>query len=735
MEEATEKTVPVDPSLKWLEDCLVGLDPIAPVQNAEQLRGLLGRVPSESRQLILVEVIKCDMAAAAEVGMRRGIDFYLSEFGDWLPEEQIPLDLVLEELQLRREAGEEPDLEEYRLRFPGLASTIGRFLAVGEATSQCAQRTPLPEFVLHQIVDDFQILGVLGQGAFARVYLARQESMHRLVALKASVHGSDEPQALSQLDHPNVVRVYDQRTCLSPALRLLYMQYVPGGTLAECIEYVRGIPVPHWSGQLIVDSVDRSLVSAGQIAPEGSPTRQALSTHDWPTAVAWIGVQLAEGLAYAHAHGVLHRDVKPANILLSTDGVPKLADFNVSFSGIAGRAGAAVNFGGSLAYMSPEQLRSADPTDPTAAEQLDNRSDLFSLGVVLWELYHGARPWKTEGAVLSWQAAVQAQLALRQAPLPNVPIENAVGRVLDRTLRRALSFSPDQRPKNGGELAGALRLALYPEVAERFDPPPRSLAQRLGSLPVHFLVVPLALLPNVAAAIFNYIYNASQFMLKYPEFWTQFERLSLIVNGVLFPIGVGLTLWRMQPVAAAVRKAAQAEPPDGLQVAATWNLGHAVAVISGSLWVFAGLLFPIVLFFINERFRWADAVQFFISLVVSGGVAITYPFFGLSLLSVLIYYPKLIRPIMSDPDFARIRDLILRRCRRYLALAAITPLLALALLVLQAESSRAVLLATIGTTALGLALSFWAYQTIDETARQLSAVLAPSHSLARARSE
>ena len=735
MEEATKKAHLDDPSLKWLEDCLVGLDAIAPVREAVQLRQLLSGVPADSRQLILVELIKCDMAAASEIGVRRAIDFYLSEFADWLPPNQIPLDLVLEEIQLGREAGDEPDWQAYRERFPGLASTMGRFLAVGEATSQCAQRTPLPEFAIHQTVDDFHILGLLGQGAFAKVYLARQESMHRLVALKATVRGSDEPQTLSQLDHPNVVRVYDQRICSAPALRLLYMQYVPGGSLAECIERARAIPTAQWSGKLIVDAVDRSLVAAGQIAPEGSSTRQALAQHDWPSAVAWIGVQLAEGLDYAHAHGVLHRDVKPANILLSNDGVPKLADFNVSFSGIAGRAGAAVNFGGSLAYMSPEQLRAADPTDPTAAEQLDNRSDLFSLGVVLWELYHGQRPWKVEGAPQNWQSAIQAQVAVRQTPLLNLATENAAGRVLDRALRRVLSFSREQRPQSGSELAGALRLALYPEVAERFDPPPGSLAQRIANIPVLFLVIPIALLPNVAAALFNYIYNGSQLMIKYPELWSQFERLSLIVNAVLFPIGVTLTLRKMQPIAAAMRGASQAELPSESQVAATWSLGHNVALISGSLWVIAGILFPIALLSIDEHFRWADAAQFFFSLVISGGVAITYPFFGLSLLSVMIYYPTLIRPTMSDSDFARKHSQILRRCRRYLMLTAITPLLALALLVLQEESSRAMLLATIGTTALGLALSFWAYQSIEVVARQMAAVLAPEQSLARARSE
>src|SRR5690606_5499149 len=114
----------------------------------------------------------------------------------------------------------------------------------------------VPALPLDAVVDDFLILKQLGQGAFARVYLAKQLSMHRLVALKVSNHGSEEPQALSQLDHPNIVRVYDQRRIEQPAASMLYMQYLPGGTLADCIHALRTKPPETWSGQRILDSID-----------------------------------------------------------------------------------------------------------------------------------------------------------------------------------------------------------------------------------------------------------------------------------------------------------------------------------------------------------------------------------------------------------------------------------------------------------------------------------------------
>jgi hypothetical protein len=731
MTEEITRTYRVDPTFRHLEASLLRLDEIAPVQRAGQIREILTAVPAESRPLILVELIKSDLAAAADVGLNRRLDFYLTEFTDCLPTNAVPADLVLEEFQLRREAGEDPAWESYRARFPGLAATMARMLQIGEATSRCETRVPLPEFAIQQTIDDFRILGLLGQGAFARVYLARQESMQRLVALKATQRGSDEPQALSQLDHPNIVRVYDQRVCVAPSVRLLYMQYVPGGTLADCIELARNKPVADWSGRLIIESVDRSLTSAGQVSPESSPIRAVLAEHDWATAVTWLGIQLAEGLHYAHSRGVLHRDIKPANILLSGDGVPKLADFNVSFNGLAGRAGAAAHFGGSLAYMSPEQLRAADPTDETSAAQLDNRSDLFSLGVVLWELFHGQRPWQIVGGFSNWTGAIKAQLASREVRLPPVPLAKAGARVLDQVLRRTLATSPEERPRTGAELAGALRLALYPDVAEQFHPAPDSVAGRLHRLPTMLLLVAIALVPNMAAALFNYLYNEREIAVNYPALWPKFATVSLIVNSILFPVGIVVGMSKLLPVARTVRAARDKFAANEGQIRDLWSVGHFMAGVSGALWMVGGLILPVTMVVMDPSFRWVDAAHFFVSLAICGGVAMTYPFFGITLVSLLYYYPRVIRWVMSDPGFDVRQAATRRRCQRYLGLATAVPLLALFLLVLRDQAPRIVLLATIATTALGLVASYFANQAIVDGLRRMAAVLAPRRALAR----
>jgi hypothetical protein len=168
---------------------------------------------------------------------------------------------------------------------------------------------------------------------------------------------------------------------------------------------------------------------------------------------------------------------------------------------------------------------------------------------------------------------------------------------------------------------------------------------------------------------------------------------------------------------------------------ALWQLGHNIAWISGGLWILGGLIFPFVLASIEPSYRVADAAHFFLSLSICGGVAMTYPFFGISLISVLYYYPRVIRQIVADPEFERRRSTLMRRSRAYLVLAAVVPLLALVLLVLRESSPRIFLLATIATTALGLAASFLAFQKIDDVLRQFAAVLAPQRSMARVNSD
>jgi eukaryotic-like serine/threonine-protein kinase len=287
------------------------------------------------RRSLLVELIKLDMAMSADASEFRSIDAYLTIEPQLLSSGTVPLDLVLEEIQLRRDFGETPDIAEYQRRYPKLASLLMPQGHTIHANPVAISSAPA-EMTLGQRIDDFLIVRKLGQGAFAHVYLAEQVSMKRLVALKVSQGKGGESQSLAQFDHPNIVRVFDQRLIENSSTHLLYMQFVPGGTLADVIKkyrsYLRDHPSALVNGRLLLGSIDDQMLAAAQLVPDQSVTRDWIAGASWPQLVAWLGVQVCRALQEAHSRGIIHRDVKPANVLLTAEGIPKLADFNVSFS-------------------------------------------------------------------------------------------------------------------------------------------------------------------------------------------------------------------------------------------------------------------------------------------------------------------------------------------------------------------------------------------------------------------
>ncbi len=726
----------IETAFAHLEACLEQFLAQAPVAQVDQLVAAIPAISPENQRLILIELIKVDMAMAAELGVRRNVEFYLPQLQDRLPRDQVPLDLILEEVQLGRDAGESPCADVYVDRFPHLAVPLREILSSRSATATSVRLGRPPELELDAQIDDFKILSHLGSGAFARVYLAEQLSMRRLVALKVSVRAGEEPQALSQLDHPNVVRLYDQRQCHEPPVLLLYMQYLSGGTLADVIKLRNEKSIFDRNGQVMIESIDRNLLAARQPPPEASSIRAKIAGYDWPTLVAWIGVQLAQGLGYAHRKGVLHRDVKPANVLLTAEGLPKLADFNVSHSGVEGRAGAAAHFGGSLAYMSPEQLRVANVGDSFSADQLDGRSDLYGLAILLWELWQGTRPWATPASAESWGQAIGQQIAARDSD-PNEPFRwgTASERVLERALRRTLNSDRDQRPRNGDELAGRLRLALYPDMAALFEPEPGSISDRLHRAPVLITAACCILIPNGAAGAFNWTYNLMLIQQEVPHLEEAFRYFADCVNLVAFPLGAALLVWFSLEVARALKRASQNLPADDQALDATWNLGTRAAQIGGLLWMICGLVYPIGLRCISSDFNWELALSFFVSLCVCGGVAWIYPFFGLSTIAAVVYYPRLVAPTMTDRNFTKRAIRLHKRMTIYLASAAVIPLLSLALLIMRHTdadglqlgtftiTTRHLLLSTVSVTLLGLSLAFAAFQRMEHALRNMGQVL------------
>lgn len=391
---------------------------------------------------------------------------------------------------------------------------MNRLLGVGgPQLSTALYRQALGDRVkVGERLDDFNLLALLGTGAFAHVFLAWQHSLQRLVALKVSAARGTEPQTLAQLDHQHIVRVYDQRLLLERGLCLLYMQHVPGGTLHGVIERIRRVPPKERNGQTVLAVVDEALETRGEASPPDSPTRERMAGLSWPEVVCRLGGQLAAALDHAHRQGVLHRDMKPANVLLTADAVPKLADFNISWCAKVAGATPAAYFGGSLAYMSPEQLEAFNPNHARQPDSLDGRSDLYSLGVLLWELLTGERPFPGEALTGDWPAMLERMTARRQAKpdataLASLPADCPPG--LKRILLTCLAPAPEDRFASARELAVQLELCLHPRVQQLIHPRLTGLRRGILRFPLLALLL-IGLASNGATAVLNFVYNLQE---------------------------------------------------------------------------------------------------------------------------------------------------------------------------------------------------------------------------------
>ena len=252
--------------------------------------------------------------------------------------------------------------------------------------------------MIGQTLAHYKILEKIGSGGMGDVYLAEDTRLDRTVALKflsldvtsdaaAKPRFIQEAKAASALDHPNICTIFD----IGEADGQLYlaMAHYEGGTLHEKME----------RGPLAIDD--------------------ALD----------IAIQIAEGLAEAHTAGIVHRDIKPPNVMFSRGGVVKIVDFGlvklVGASRVALRLTKTGMTLGTVFYMSPEQAR---------GEAVDQRSDIWSLGVVLYQMVTGQLPFDGNSPAAILSAILQQQPTSLTAVRSGVPLE--LERVVDRTLAK-----------------------------------------------------------------------------------------------------------------------------------------------------------------------------------------------------------------------------------------------------------------------------------------------------------
>jgi eukaryotic-like serine/threonine-protein kinase len=258
---------------------------------------------------------------------------------------------------------------------------------------------------------DYEILGVLGAGGMGKVYKVRNVLSDRVEAMKVLLPNlADQKEladrflreikVLASLNHPNIAVL---RTALMIDNQLvMIMEYVDGTTLAAHLE------------------------------------EEKIS---WGNALNYMDQVLA-ALSYAHKQNVIHRDIKPANMMLTPSGTIKLMDFGIARSGNDLGLTVTGTTVGSLAYMSPEQVK---------CEPIDARSDLYSVGVSLYEMVTGQKPFKGD----SHFSIMQAQL--QQAPRPPIEVQADLPESLNQIILMALSKEPAQRFQSADAFRNALK--------------------------------------------------------------------------------------------------------------------------------------------------------------------------------------------------------------------------------------------------------------------------------------
>jgi tetratricopeptide (TPR) repeat protein/predicted Ser/Thr protein kinase len=363
-----------------------------------------------------LDLLRSHQADAWRSGQRVPAEEYLGHLPEIQANTEELLVLICGEVHLRRQLGDTPDVAEYQRRFPELAEELTRqfeldALLDGPAAESSAETSPddppaAPELPGYEFLDE------LGCGAFGVVYLARQTSLNRLVAIKVLAQRGDprqtarqhrEAEILARLQHPHVVQIYE---------------VVPhAGWLHLVMEYVEGPTLKEWA--------------------DGKP----LSADD----AVRLTLTLAETIQTVHEAGILHRDLKPTNILISANGQPKLTDFGLA------RWQADDNFAssqdavlGTPCYMAPEQAAgSGASTGPTA--------DVYSLGAILYELLTGRPPF------LGASVLETLSLAREREPVSPRQLQPGTPRDLETICLKCLAKSPEKRYESAGEIAEDLR--------------------------------------------------------------------------------------------------------------------------------------------------------------------------------------------------------------------------------------------------------------------------------------
>ena len=497
-----------------------------------------------------------------------------------------------------------------------------------------------------QRIDDFELLAELGRGAVGVVFLARQVSLDRRVALKVSANVGAEGRTMASLEHRNIVQVFAEVVDRERNLRLLCMQFVPGTTLEDVLDRFVKTESHSLTGANVLNLVDRTSAAPPLLDPSAIRDRQLLESSDACETVCLLGLRLAEALAYAHAQGVLHRDIKPANILVDQYGQPLLADFNLSAREVAGSDPVHAMFGGTLAYMAPEHLDAFNPARPTSPAAVDARSDLYSLGVVLYEILCRQRPFQSPPSTDQSAAALtEMARSRREGPPPIRPDALEVPLALRHAIETCLEPDPSDRYASADTLVGALRgCHALGNTIQRL-PPAGRLTRAMFRRPFLWAVL-LTLVPHLLGSLVNISYNALMIASSLTESQQEWFRGTVgIYNLIVYPLCLGflahvtIPVWRTWRRLHVADRVAPEDVDAARQRVARWPAYCVALACIG--WLPGGVLFPAVLHYASGPIGAAVFGHFFVSFTLSGLIAITYSFFGIAYVTLRVFYPQL----------------------------------------------------------------------------------------------
>jgi len=356
--------------------------------------------------------------------------------------------------------GHAPEPHSFCARFPDVHSSLARLLRLHQyldVNSEVMPEADEPHWPKTGAeIAGFQLIRELGRGAFSRVYQATETALGgRLVALKVSLIGNAEAAMLGPLDHEAIVSAHSVQWDDATELWIVCMPYRGSATLFTVLYRLAEVRSRKETlrGRHFFDACQDPFAPQANEPASDSPPREA----DFADVVRRLTLQIARALAFLHAKGVHHRDIKPSNILLRSDGMPLLLDFNLS-AHVQHRADN--RLGGTPLYMAPEQIEATWPGQ-TPAAALDARADLFSLGVVLYELASGKHPF---GQFPSKVRASDLGALLTERHRQGAPSLRKVCPTLDANLALAidqcLAIDPAARPASAQEIVDRLNRPL-----------------------------------------------------------------------------------------------------------------------------------------------------------------------------------------------------------------------------------------------------------------------------------